>query len=88
MPGNNSIWNAHSIFFLLKGVLYVYMGALSRGDGQLTKSPPGTSVQYCGGYSVRWKVFSTVGDIISTVGNIISIVGDNISTLGGYHQYC
>ena len=32
-------------------------------------------VQYRGGCSVPWGVFSTVGDIMSTVGDILSTVG-------------
>ena len=33
-----------------------------------------TSVQYCGGCSVHWRLFSTSGDNISTVGNCFSTV--------------
>ena len=57
-------------------------------------------VQYRGGCSVPWGVFSTVGgyheycgDIMSTVGDILSTVGvfstvgDIMSTVGGYLEY-
>ena len=60
-----------------------------------------TSVQYCRGCSVLWRLFSTVGARISTAGEAsvlrklfstvldsISIVGDSISTAGGQHHYC
>ena len=33
-----------------------------------------TSVQYCGGCSVHWRLFSTSGDTISTVGGSFSTV--------------
>ena len=37
-------------------------------------------VQYIGGCSVHWGVFSTSGDIMMNV-------GDTMSTSGGYHEY-
>ena len=62
----------------------------------LAFAPHITSVQYCGGCSVHWKLFSTSevvqyiggcsvhrGDNISTVGDNISTVGDSFSTVGG-----
>ena len=57
-------------------------------------SPHITSVQYCGGCSVHWRLFSTSGDNISTVGGIASVLwGDRFSTVevvqysGGKLQY-
>ena len=47
-----------------------------------------TSVQCCGGCSVHWRLFSTLGDNISTVGipsvlwRSFSTMGDKISTVG------
>ena len=41
---------------------------------ELTDTPHITSVQYCGGCSVHWRLFSTSGDNISTVGDSFSIV--------------
>ena len=41
-----------------------------------------TSVQYCGGCSVHWRLFSTSEDNISTVGDSFSTVGDSFSTVG------
>ena len=40
----------------------------------LVISPHKTSVQYCGGCSVHWRLFSTSGDNISTVGDSFSTV--------------
>ena len=52
------------------------------------------SVQYCGGCSVHWRLFSTleviqyIGDNISTMGDsfstveVLSTVGDSFSTVG------
>ena len=40
-------------------------------------SPHITSVQYCGGCSVHWRLFSTLG----TVGDSFSTVGGSFSTL-------
>ena len=37
-------------------------------------SPHITSVQYCGGCLVHWRLFSTLGDNISTVGDSFSTV--------------
>ena len=59
-------------------------------------APHITSVQYCGGCSVHWRLFSTSGGNISTVGDNFSTVevvqygggitsvhaGDDISTVG------
>ena len=44
------------------------------GAKRESPSPHITSVQYCGGCSVHWRLFSTSGDNISTV-------GDNFSTV-------
>ena len=64
----------------------------------LILSPCIMCVQYRGGCSVPWGVFSTVGDIMSTVGDILSTVGvfstvgdilntvGVFSTVGGYHE--
>ena len=45
----------------------------------------GGYIEYRGGCSVPWQVFSTVGDIMSTVGYILSTVGDImcLCTVGG-----
>ena len=40
----------------------------------ITEPPHITSVQYCGGCSVHWRLFSTSGDNISTVGDSFSTV--------------
>ena len=40
----------------------------------LEKSPCIMCVQYHGGCSVPWGMFSTMGDIMSTVGDILSTV--------------
>ena len=45
-------------------------------------TPDITSVQYCGGCSVHWRLFSTSGHNISTVGDSFSTVGDSFSTVG------
>ena len=37
-------------------------------------TPHITSVQYCGGCSVHWRLFSTSGDNISIVGDSFSTV--------------
>ena len=63
-------------------------------ENDLRYSPHITSVQYCGGCSVHWKLFSTSGDNISTVGDSFRTVGDSFSTVevaqysGGSLQYC
>ena len=67
------------------------------GFARKLASPHITSVQYCGGCSVHWRLFSTSGDNISTVGGCFSTVevvqysggiasvlwGDSFSTVGG-----
>ena len=50
-------------------------------------SPSIMCVQYRGGCSVPWGVFSTVGDIMSTVGDILSTVG-GVQYRGGHHDKC
>ena len=52
-------------------------------DQYCTFPPHKTSVQYCGGCSVHWRLFSTSGDNISTVGDSFSTVGDSFSTVEG-----
>ena len=60
----------------------------------------GRYLEYRGGYSVQWGIFSmvgdiqyhggfmiNVGDILSTVGDIMSTVGDILSTVRDT-QYC
>ena len=44
-------------------------------------------VQYRGGCSVLWGVFSTVGDIMSTVGGYLEYRG-GVQYRGGYHDKC
>ena len=44
-------------------------------------------VQYRGGYSVPWGVFSTMGDIMSTVGGYLEYHG-GVQYRGGYHDKC
>ena len=44
-------------------------------------------VQYHGGCSVPWGVFSTVGDIMSTVGGYLEYRG-GVQYRGGYHDKC
>ena len=59
------------------------------------RPPHITSVQYCGGCSVHWRLFSTSGGPITSVqwGDSFSTVGDSFSTVevvqysGGQHQY-
>ena len=52
------------------------------------QSPHITSVQCCGGCSVHWRLFSTLGDNTSTVGipsvlwRLFSTMGNRISTVG------
>ena len=43
--------------------------------------------QYCGGCSVLWGVFSTMGDIMSTVGGYLEYRG-GAQYRGGYHDKC
>ena len=50
------------------------------------KPPCIMCVQYRGGCSVPWGVFSTVGDILSTVG-VFSTLGDIMINVGGYLEY-
>ena len=52
-----------------------------KSRGLSLESPHITSVQYCGGCSVHWRLFSTSGDNISTVGDSFSTVGDSFSTV-------
>ena len=47
----------------------------------ILQTPHITSVQYCGGCSVHWRLFSTSGGYISTVGDSFSTVGDSFSTV-------
>ena len=50
-------------------------------------------VQYIGGCSVHWGVFSTSGDVQYIGGcsvhrgDTMSTSGDTMSTSGGYHEY-
>ena len=54
----------------------------------INKSPPCIMcVQYRGGCSVPWGVFSTVGDIMSTVGGYLEYCG-GVQYRGGYHDKC
>ena len=50
---------------------HINMKTRKKGDFGAKRESPSphiTSVQYCGGCSVHWRLFSTSGDNISTVG--------------------
>ena len=51
------------------------------------KPPCIMCVQYRGGCSVPWGVFSTVGDIMSTMGGYLEYRG-GFQYRGGYHDKC
>ena len=53
----------------------------NKTTGLAGKPPHITSVHYCGGCSVHWRLFSTSGDNINTVGDSISTVGYCFSTV-------
>ena len=52
----------------------VFINSLKTTLLSTRSSPHITSVQYCGGCSVHWRLFSTLGDNISTVGDSFSSV--------------
>ena len=50
---------------------------------QTHSSPHITSVQYCGGCSVHWRLLSTL-EVVQYIGGITSVLwGDSFSTVGG-----
>ena len=48
----------------------------------MSETPHITSVQYCGGCSVHWRLFSTL-EVVQYIGGITSVLwGDSFSTVG------
>ena len=75
------------VLFVSQGTPPIFPSFLRNYALLIIQSPHITSVQYCGGCSVHWRLFSTSGitsvlwGISSVLWRLLSTVGDSFSTV-------